>query len=119
MAVLVCAFSIFNQGSEALVEGETLSVVLVVLGAIIESPSEIYYLQSLTSLTLSARIKAEGGSLFCKQVLTYALLRADFGLLSYSISWLVQSILLNLFYFIFQKAPAPSSKVESVSVTPA
>lgn len=76
-----------------------ISVLLVVLAAIFESPTEIYYLQSLTSKNLSVRMKAEGGSLFVKQVITYCLLKADFGLLSYSISWLIQSILLNLIYF--------------------
>jgi oligosaccharide translocation protein RFT1 len=36
-------------------------------------------------------------------VITYGLLRADFGLLSYSLSWLIQSLLLNLFYFWLSK----------------
>jgi hypothetical protein len=49
ISVFVCAFSIFNQGREALVEGETISVILVVLAAIIEAPTEVYYLQSLTT----------------------------------------------------------------------
>ena len=110
MAVFVCVFTVFNQGSEALVEGETISVILVVLAAIIESPTEVYYLKSLTSQDLSVRMKAEGGSLFLKQVLTYILLRSDFGLLSYSLSWLVQSILLNLFYYWFSKESGQDKK---------
>lgn len=117
IAVFVCLFTIYNQNSVALVEGEAISVVLVVLAAIIESPSEVYYLKSITSNDMSARMIAEGGSLFCKQILTYFLLRADFGLLSYSASWLIQSILLNLFYYWFQKKSTSKSVDESGDIT--
>lgn len=62
---------------------------LVVCAAIVESPSEIFYFQSLKSGDLSSRMKAEGGSLFIKSIMTYILLREGYGLLAYSISWIL------------------------------
>lgn len=66
LVLLVCVFAVFNQGVEALVQGEAVSVVLVGVAAMIESPAEIYYLKSLTEGDMSMRMKAEGGSLFFK-----------------------------------------------------
>lgn len=66
LLLLVCVFAVFNQGVEALVQGEAVSVVLVGVAAMIESPAEIYYLKSLTEGDMSMRMKAEGGSLFFK-----------------------------------------------------
>ena len=44
ISVFVCVFTILNQGKEALVEGEKISVFIVALAAIVESPTEIFYL---------------------------------------------------------------------------
>jgi len=60
---------------------------LVVLAAISDSFGEVFYLKSLAFNDLTSRMKAEGGSIFLKQVLTYFLLKKDFGLLSFSISF--------------------------------
>ena len=73
---------------------------LTVIAALIESPTEFFYLESLSKGKTSARLFAEAGGLLAKSISTYVLLRYDFGLLAYAISSLLFSFCLNLIYLL-------------------
>lgn len=56
-------------------EGSKISGLLTIFAALIESPSELFYIESLKSGQVSARLIAEGVALLFKSVSTYLLLR--------------------------------------------
>ncbi len=77
-----------------------MSVILTVIAALIESPTEFFYLESLSKGKTSARLFAEAGGLLAKSISTYVLLRYDYGLTAYALSSLIYSLCLNLIYLV-------------------
>lgn len=85
------------------------------MSAIIEAPSELFYVESLATDKVSARLKAEGVSLLLKSISIFLLLRLEMGLMAYALSSLLYSISLNVIYFLI--LPNALSMTKETTVT--
>jgi len=85
-----------------------------VVAALVESPSELFYMHSLNTNQVHKRLLAEAISILLKSITSYLMLVNGYGLIAYAVGSLVYSLCLNGVYVVTTDWPGEERAVSKV-----